>query len=707
MESATSPPPKPSRSTPDLLTLPSTDGSALLSVFISQSVPLLTLSVGDRLVLEGHISGLPCFLDTPFSVTSATAPEGDASHKAIFHDTNATLLLKQDRASQFHISVMGGNYSSVVEAAFTLGDASWFGLGFMMHQHWPLQKGILELGPFYPFDFGPNGVCTLLDPTLISTHGAVILADDLSRCFHLALNASPEDGDRKPLHFLKPLEWGTGVANDVREILPREQTPHDVGDGKVRLQSRSVFDWPYVEHPWLRVDDPDNIRHEPHLKFSIGGTENIKTASSAVLGQIKCEMSPSPKKIPPINMMKYPIWSTWARYKAAVTQTDVLSFANDIVEKGLPRSVMGIDDRWSVKYGDLEFDKEKFPDPAAMIHELHELGFFVTLWITPFANTDSQAVLNPGSRKYFVHTDSGELGEFEWWQPTRVAALDVTNKEACDWFVDGLQRLCDKYGLDGFKFDAGEPSFLPRKSLLEKSMTAPAEYTQTWIHRVASNFDVSEVRSGTRGCQNAAPMVRLFDKFSTWGLQNGLASVVAGLLTSGILGYPFCIPDYIAGNAYGDDLPDAELMVRWAQASAAMPAMQFSIPPWSMGEECEQLSRKALEWRADFFWSHISNCLEEAANDYLPIARPMFWEDPEVDGIADVGDQFMIGSTVVVAPILERGKRERKVFLPSGRWRKVNLNNAAEFSSKIYEGPAWLERVSAPLDEMPTFVREP
>ena len=563
-----------------------------------------------------------------------------------------------------------------------------------MHQHWPLNNGNLPLGPLYPFDNGPTGVCTLVEPTFISTSGAVVIAEQHSRCLHVGLNAPPIPET--------PLKWGVGVANFDRKILPTLDIGD--GDGVLALQSRAQYDWPHVHHPWSVFDpsavDESSVEQnsvKPELEFWLAATENVRTACDHVLERVK-DMGPRPS--PPIHMMKYPIWSTWARYKDAVTQADVLEFANDIVDRGLPRSIMGIDDRWSVKYGDLEFDKTKFPHPREMIDKLHELGFVVTLWVTPFANTDSEAVRS--HPEFFVRTRDGTVGDFDWWQPTRVAAVDVTNPKAAQWFVSRLQRLCDVYGLDGFKFDAGEPSFLPSECLLQDTMISPAEYTQTWLHEIASNFPVSEVRSGVRGCQTATPMFRLFDRFSTWGLQNGLASVLAGLLTSGILGYPFCIPDYIAGNAYGDETPDAELLIRWAQASAAMPAMQFSIPPWEMGEECDSLCGKALKWREKVFWPRIEACIKAAQEEYVPICRPMWWVEPH-GGVEKVYDQFMVGDDMVVAPVVIPGQRERNVFLPTGRWARVNLENSNSEGEIL--GPTWLNHVSAKLAEMPTFIR--
>lgn len=46
--------------------------------------------------------------------------------------------------------------------------------------------------------------------------------------------------------------------------------------------------------------------------------------------------------------MRAPIWTTWARYKTNVTQAKVLRYAQEIVERNLPRSVLEVDDRWQV-----------------------------------------------------------------------------------------------------------------------------------------------------------------------------------------------------------------------------------------------------------------------------------------------------------------------------------------------------------------------
>jgi myogenesis-regulating glycosidase len=530
-----------------------------------------------------------------------------------------------------------------------------------------------------------------------------------TRCLHISLNAA-----RTNVTAGKPYKWGVGVANFDRMILPRHASEAP-GDGRLTLQSRAAYDWPHVLHPWLReAGDPAGDGAPPTLVFTVGAADDARSATEElVLGRV-LEETPGGRPLPPEHLLRDPIWTTWAKYKDAVTQEDVLAFAGEIARRDLPRSVMEIDDRWSVKYGDLEFDAAKFPDPAAMTATLHELGFLATLWIIPFANTDSAAVTSPETRDFFVKDMHGKVGEFDWWQPTRVAALDVTNPAACEWFISRLQRLQSCYDIDGFKFDAGEPSFLPRNAVTHTSLSCPSDYTRAWINNVAGHFPVSEARAGVPGTQSAAPLLRMFDRFSTWGDDNGLASVITALLTASILGYPLVLPDMIGGNAYDDEVPDAELMIRWAQASAAMPALQFSIPAWDLGESAAALTAASLRWRASVFWPAIAAGLPAATAHFTPITRPMWWAAPRDAAALATADQFMVGDDLVVAPVVVAGARAReRVYLPPGLWERVRLCGAGgdvmdcegDAVGAPIRGPVTLRDVPAPLDDMPTWRR--
>lgn len=263
-------------------------------------------------------------------------------------------------------------------------------------------------------------------------------------------------------------------------------------------------------------------------------------------------MLPRPSAPPPEEMIRAPIWTTWARYKAGVTQVHTENFAAEIAERGLPRSIMEIDDRWQAAYGELDFDRSKFPDPKAMVDRLHEQGFKVTLWVMPFCEENSDAYKEGLELGHFVTSDtpsrrarspfapsereqgsasmglracladkekgsqptpsaSSSLplprplrfgmkpGFLPWWNSSPVVALDVTSPEAVRWFTDRLRALQAKYGIDGFKFDAGEPCFLPREFKTKVPLAHPCEYTRAWVRNVASQFEVRGTRRAGGG----------------------------------------------------------------------------------------------------------------------------------------------------------------------------------------------------------------
>lgn len=79
-----------------------------------------------------------------------------------------------------------------------------------------------------------------------------------------------------------------------------------------------------------------------------------------------------PKSIPDTYMVKYPIWSTWARYKVDVSSDSVAKFAREIVDSGFPRGTIEIDDNWETCYGDRQFNESRFANVKGTVDDLSE-----------------------------------------------------------------------------------------------------------------------------------------------------------------------------------------------------------------------------------------------------------------------------------------------------------------------------------------------
>lgn len=151
---------------------------------------------------------------------------------------------------------------------------------------------------------------------------------------------------------------------------------------------------------------------------------------------------PKPTDIPDERLFRHPIWSTWAQYRKNITQDLVLEFADEIVANGFANAQLEIDDKWEAFYGDLDFDREKFPDPAAMVAALASKGFRTTLWVHTFVGLDSPALADGLRRRLFV-TDSGgrQPGLTAWWDEASSMLVDFTNDRAVEWHADRLRSL--------------------------------------------------------------------------------------------------------------------------------------------------------------------------------------------------------------------------------------------------------------------------
>jgi alpha-glucosidase (family GH31 glycosyl hydrolase) len=402
-----------------------------------------------------------------------------------------------------------------------------------------------------------------------------------------------------------------------------------------------------------------------------------------------------PRTAPPQEYMQLPVYTTWVESKTAVSQQSVIAFARSIREHKLPAGAIEIDDKWEDGYGDLRFDAKKFPDPKAMNDELHRLGFRVTLWVHPFVDTDAHAFTDPATTKYLLKDLSGNVGLIQWWQGTG-AVWDFSNPEAAAEFRNRLEALQSRYGFDGFKFDGGDVNLVPA-DLQAAAHISAAEFPDIYDREIVAHFPWSEARVGSYA-QSSGVVQRLIDKDSVWGTDNGLASVVPEAILNSMRGFVYVMPDMVGGNQYHDDKIDSEMLVRWAQMSTLMPFTQFSLGPWHFDAETLGLCREASQLRAKFF-PYIWKLAEDAPKTGEPILRPIWYNFPAERAADSVMDEFMLGTAVLVAPVVQKGANKRDIYLPPGQWRDYN-------TGKPIAGGRVLRDYPAPLSVLPIFIED-
>lgn len=407
------------------------------------------------------------------------------------------------------------------------------------------------------------------------------------------------------------------------------------------------------------------------------------------------KLYPPHEAVPPRVLFDIPQFNTWIELIYNQNQEDILKYGENIIQQGYPAGVLMIDDNWQEDYGVWRFFKGRFPDPKAMTDKLHSLGFKIMLWIAPFVSPDCATFRDLRNRDFLVKNKEGFPHLAEWWNGYS-AVLDLSNPEAWKWFKNELVSLMDKYGIDGFKMDAGGPQFYPEDGIYHVPGAGSDKQTQLFSE-FSAQFELNELRETIN--QPYLPCAqRLSDKNHRW-VNNGIDTLIPNSLAQSMMGYSYICPDMIGGGEYsvfmdGNPNLDQELVVRYAQSSALMPMMQFSMAPWRVlspenSRYCHDAAMLHVKM-SDVIWEYA-----QKVKNGEPIIRPMEYMYPH-SGFENMRSQFFLGEDILVAPVTVKGETERKVYLPEGKWEADD--------GLLYDGGCEV-LIKAPLGRLPWFKR--
>ncbi len=401
-------------------------------------------------------------------------------------------------------------------------------------------------------------------------------------------------------------------------------------------------------------------------------------------------------RIPPEVFFTVPQYNTWIELIYNQNQADILKYAHSIVANGLTPGILMIDDNWQKYYGNFDFRPDRFPDPKGMIDELHELGFNVMLWVCPFVSPDSQEYRYLRDKGYLILNKEGNRPAIlNWWNGLS-ACYDFSNPEAYQHFKRILIDMQTEFGVDGFKFDAGDPErYLQENISPYDGKSYDTAHTELWA-KLGLEFSFNEFRACWR-MGGEALVQRLGDKKYAW---DGVERLVPSMIASGLLGYAYTCPDMIGGGEYGSFLNvdqtkiDQRIIVRSCQIHSMMPMMQFSVAPWRiLSKENMEICKKYTRLHEEL-GTYIIEQAKHAAKTGEPIVRAMDYMFPN-EGFEDCNDQYMLGDKYLVAPVMDASDF-RSVTLPKGRWKDEN--------GKVYRGGKTYI-LNVPLDRLPRFIK--
>ncbi len=354
------------------------------------------------------------------------------------------------------------------------------------------------------------------------------------------------------------------------------------------------------------------------------------------------------------------------------TAAQAMEVARGFRERSIPCDALWLDIDYMEGYRSFTFNPAAFPDPEGLVAALHELDFRVVCMLDPGLKVDdAYAPYSQGREQGHFITDAagGECHAHVW--PGLCAFPDFTRARTRDWWAGLCQDLL-AIGIDGLWNDMNEPAAfgVPSKTLpLDARHDADADLGGPGPHARYHNLYGDQMARATRQAMasylpHRRPFVLTRAGFlgtqrtaATWTGDNRADDrhfrwSIPMALNLGLSGQPFCGPDI--GGFIGDS--DPELFARWMGVGTLLPFARAHKnkgtrmhEPWELGEECERTCRLALERRYRLL-PYLYTLFREASITGVPVARPLFFEDPGNRRLRTIDDAFLLGEHVLVGP---------------------------------------------------------
>ena len=385
-----------------------------------------------------------------------------------------------------------------------------------------------------------------------------------------------------------------------------------------------------------------------------------------------------------------PLWSfgTWMSRITYLSEKEGYDVAANIRKNKYPCDVIHFDTGWfDVDWQcDYKFSENRFQNPQQMLKDLRSQGFHVCLWQLPYFTPKNRYFSELIEKDMYVKNGNGEL-------PYEDVVLDFSNPETVKWYQNKLAGLLN-IGVSAIKVDFGEAAplngiYASGKSGWYEHNLYPVRYDMavSEITKKLHNENIMWARAAWAGSQRY-PLHWGGDAATT---NTGLLGTLRAGLSFGLSGFSFWSHDM---GGFVKSTPE-DLYCRWipfgfltshTRAHGAPPT-----EPWLYdSKRVQDVFRKSAEMKyrlMPYVYAQAKECTEKG----LPMLRALFVEFPDDPGAWKVDDEYLFGSQILVAPLLESGMTGRTVYLPEGKWIDYQ-------TEKVYEG-GWhrIEAGSLPI----------
>ena len=419
------------------------------------------------------------------------------------------------------------------------------------------------------------------------------------------------------------------------------------------------------------------------------------------------------------------------------SQAELMAVAQGYRERHLPIDDLVIDWFHYTKMGQMDMDPAKWPDPAAMNKQLHAMNFHTMISVWPrFVPEDRyyDTVLKNG---WFMHLADGTPTNGLPYDRAG-SDIDTTNPDAAKWYWSVIKQSYVAMGFDSFWADETEPDISPNGSFFkvgpgtEFFNVYPLFHTAAFYNGMRADMRERALilsRDAYIGAQHNGTIFWSSDISGNWDtlkrqVPTGINFVASGMpyWSTDIGGWQFLPalhhPEHTplidpsdvrteGAQVKGyDDYP--ELYVRWFEYGAFQPnfrthGSRAQNEVWSYGRQAEPILEKYLRLRYQLM-PYIYSLGNFSHQTGAPFMRGLFMDFGTDHNTANIGDEYMFGPALLVAPVTEQGATSRKVYLPAGPegaektvWYNFWTNERLHGGQTV--------TVNAPIDTLPLFVR--
>jgi len=392
------------------------------------------------------------------------------------------------------------------------------------------------------------------------------------------------------------------------------------------------------------------------------------------------------------------------------TQEEVIKTIDKYLKDEIPVDAIILDLYWFGKtvtgtMGNLDWDKDNFPNPTKMISDLNSKGVKTILITEPFILTTSSKWSDAVDKKVLATDNQGNPFKYDFFFGN-TGLVDVFKPEGKKWFWDIYKNLINQ-GVGGWWGDLGEPEVFPSAAMTAQGTADEVHniYGHNWAKLLKDGYEKEFpnvrpfilMRAGYSGSQHYGMIPWSGDVGRSW---EGLQAQPEIALQMGMQGMGYMHSDL---GGFAGDYFDNELYVRWLQYGVFQPIYrphaqeEVASEPVNKDILTKSKVKKQIELRYQLLPYNYTLAFENN-NKGLPLMRPLFFEEPTNEKLLKSCDSYLWGNDFLVTPITKAGVTNTTIYFPK-------TSNWYDFYTGAKHVGGATENIAVSADNIPVFVR--